>query len=127
LPKPVEPLDWREAERLLELGHGIGSHTCSHPDLVRLTPAGRDEELRASRAELERRLGIAVRHFSAPYGDAARFSPEVSSAAREAGYASCLSAQRGVNDAGADPFSLRRDHLMAHWPVADVRFFLSRS
>ncbi|MEP6978378.1 MAG: polysaccharide deacetylase family protein [Thermoleophilia bacterium] len=127
LPRPVEPLAWEDAPRLLDLGHEIGSHTRSHPNLAELRPADLHAELRESRAELSRRLGTAIQHFSAPYGEAHRFTAEVSEAARAAGFESCATAQRGVNTSGDDVFALRREHLIATWPVQDVRYFLTRS
>jgi len=127
LPRPVEPLSWDEAAQLSELGHEIGSHSSGHTNLVELEGDRLEEEVRGSRAELERRLGRAVVHFSAPYGDRARFSPAVSAAARGAGYVSCATAQRGRNVSAADLFALRRHHLVAGWSVADVRYFLARS
>lgn len=127
LPRPVEPLSWEGAGGLREGGHELGSHTRSHSDLAALARNDLDGELRDSRAELERRLGGPVVHLSAPYGDEPRFSAEVSAAAREAGYESCSTAQRGLNSSAADVFALRREHLIAGWPAADVRYFLTRS
>lgn len=126
LPAAVEPLTWDDAAALLELGHEVGSHTRSHPDLSRLAPAELGDELVASREALERRLGRPVEHLSAPYGDRERFSAVISAAAYGAGYASCATAQRGRNTSAEDLFALRRDHLEAGWPVAHVRHFLSR-
>jgi peptidoglycan/xylan/chitin deacetylase (PgdA/CDA1 family) len=126
LPRPVEPLSWDDAARLLELGHEVGAHTRSHPVLTGLREPELEEEMRGSREELAERLGNAPEHFSAPYGDRARFSPAVSAAARAAGYASCATAQRGRNVVSTDPFALLRDHLVASWPVRDLRTFLSR-
>lgn len=126
LPKPVEPMSWAQAEELVKLGHEVGSHTRAHPDLTALAPPALDEELAGSRSEIESRLGPAPLHFSAPYGDARRFSPAVSEAARRAGYASCASAQRGVNVVGDDVFALRRHHVEASWPIDHVRYFLAR-
>jgi peptidoglycan/xylan/chitin deacetylase (PgdA/CDA1 family) len=127
LPRPVEPLSWDDAPRLLELGHEIGSHTKTHPNLAELAPAELSAELSGSRAELERRLSVDVNHFSAPYGETHRFTPAVSDAARAAGFASCATAQRGVNTSVDDVFALRRDHLIATWPVEDVRYFMTRA
>jgi peptidoglycan/xylan/chitin deacetylase (PgdA/CDA1 family) len=125
LSKPLEPLTWDGVERLVELGHEVGSHTRTHRELVALPPAELDEELRGSRAELERRLGLPIAHFAAPYGDRARFSPAVSAAARAAGYETCLTAQRGRNLPSADLYALRRDNASAAWPVRHVRYFLA--
>jgi peptidoglycan/xylan/chitin deacetylase (PgdA/CDA1 family) len=125
LPRPVEPMGWDDVERLLELGHEVGSHTRSHPDLSALNGPALREELETSKEELERRLGRRVHHLSAPYGDAARFSPAVSQAAQAAGYESCATARRGANLPGQDVYALRRDHLVAGWPLRDLRWFLS--
>jgi peptidoglycan/xylan/chitin deacetylase (PgdA/CDA1 family) len=125
LPRPVEPLTWDDATTLAG-EHEIGSHTRSHRDLTSLARDALADELQGSKHDLEARLGREVRHFSAPYGDVARFSADVSRAARDAGYESCATAQRGVNVPGADVYALRRDHLVAGWPLRDVRYFLSR-
>ena len=125
LPGPVEPLTWEDAALLLEQGHEIGSHTVTHAELTELEPPELEHELRASKERLEQRLGREVAHVSAPYGDAARVSPAVSEAARAAGYASCATALRGPN-LTSDVYALRRDHVVAGWPVRDVRYFLSR-
>jgi peptidoglycan/xylan/chitin deacetylase (PgdA/CDA1 family) len=124
LPRPVEPMSWAHADALVRQGHEVGSHTRTHPDLTSIPLADVYEELAGARAELERRLGLAPEHFSAPYGDSGRFSGAVSDAARTAGYASCATAQRGLNSGLADVYALRRHHLEASWPLAHVRYFL---
>lgn len=125
LARPLEPLTWEDVERLVELGHEVGSHTRTHAELVALTPEELDEELRGSREELERRLDHAPRHFAAPYGDRARFTPAVSAAVKAAGYETCLTAIRGRNVAPTDLYALRRDNAVAGWPVRHVRYFMA--
>ena len=66
------------AERLLELGHEVGSHTSrTRPDVARRHGC-RTSSCR--RGGLCRRLGN-VDHFSAPYGERSRFSDAIADAA----------------------------------------------
>jgi peptidoglycan/xylan/chitin deacetylase (PgdA/CDA1 family) len=125
LDRPLEPLSWAELGRLVELGHEVGAHTLTHPNLVAAGPEELREEVEGSRDELAARLGSPPEHFAAPYGDRARFSPAVSAAARAAGFASCASAIRGRNAVGADVYALRRDNAVASWPVRHLRWFLA--
>jgi peptidoglycan/xylan/chitin deacetylase (PgdA/CDA1 family) len=125
LPAPVEPMTWAHAAELLHAGHELGSHTRTHRNLAALPADELAAELKDSRERIEQTLQRPVRHVSAPYGNVSSFSPAVSDAARAAGYASCATAQRGINRPGGDIYALRRDHLGASWPVRDVRYFLS--
>jgi peptidoglycan/xylan/chitin deacetylase (PgdA/CDA1 family) len=124
MPIALEPLSWDQARELARLGHELGSHTQTHPNLAALTDADRERELVDSKLALEDRLGIEVAHFSAPFGAVANFNPAVAQAAQAAGYASCATAQRGVNALPADVYSLRRHHLVADWSLEEVRYFL---
>jgi len=124
MPRAVEPMTWEEAAELVRLGHEIGSHTRTHPNVAALGPTSLLDELAGSRADLEQKLGRPVTHFSAPFGDRRRFSAVVSEAAQEAGYSSCATALRGINLPGHDPYALRRHHLVAEWLLADVCYFL---
>ena len=75
LPLPVEPLDWDDAARLLELGHEVGSHTRSHRELTALEPGRSSRTSSTARAsELARRLG-AVPALQPPRTATARASP----------------------------------------------------
>jgi peptidoglycan/xylan/chitin deacetylase (PgdA/CDA1 family) len=125
LDRPLEPLSWDELGRLVELGHEVGAHTRTHPNLVGLGPEAVREEVQGSRDELAARLGSEPSHFAAPYGRSDSFSAAVSTAARAAGFASCASAIRGRNTAGADVYALRRDNVVASWPVRHLHWFLA--
>jgi peptidoglycan/xylan/chitin deacetylase (PgdA/CDA1 family) len=124
MPLAVPPLDWDEVHELPDLGHELGSHTRTHPNLALLDAASCREELAASKAALETRLGKPVAHFSAPFGSRSRFTESVAQIARETGYESCATAQRGLNSGPDDVYRLRRDHLVADWSLDDVRYFL---
>lgn len=126
---PVEFLSWEDLERLKRAGHEIGSHTRTHARLALLDRTALEEELAGSKAELESRLG-PVRHFAWPFGRFLDAHAGLAAAAVRAGYESCASAERGCHVSRADaagPLCLRREHLVAGWPIAHARYFLARS
>ncbi|MDW8380826.1 MAG: polysaccharide deacetylase family protein [Verrucomicrobiota bacterium] len=60
-------LTWTEVADLVAEGIEIGSHTVTHPELLRLSWEERGEEIRVCKEEIEQRFGIPVRSFSHPY------------------------------------------------------------
>lgn len=102
----AEPLmDAAQIRDWLAEGHGIGSHTCTHPWLTRLPPDRAREEIVASRKKLEDQFGVPVRDFCYPYGD---FNPRIRDLVAEAGYQTAVTTQPGVNPPGTDRLALRR-------------------
>lgn len=65
---PRALMGWGTIRALAKEGVGFGSHTVHHPDLNAMTPDEVEAELQRSRAEIEDRIGLAVRHFAPPYG-----------------------------------------------------------
>ena len=76
----------------IAMGMAVGSHTRTHPRLSRLPRAQMREEVFASKAALEDRLGLPVDHFCYPYGD---YDEACVDAVREAGYATAVTIDRG--------------------------------
>jgi peptidoglycan/xylan/chitin deacetylase (PgdA/CDA1 family) len=79
-----------ELGELAAAGFEIGAHTVSHPDLSRL---GFDEclkEMRESRDELERTLGVEVRTFAYP---SCHYGPAAAEAAHSAGFTAAVTCQ----------------------------------
>ncbi|MHC5004068.1 MAG: polysaccharide deacetylase family protein, partial [Planctomycetota bacterium] len=127
---PVPFLSWDEVEQLVADGHEIGSHTWDHPDLAGLPEAEVDERIERARDMLDERLGRAPRHFAWPYGGFEHFSAHAARAVFRAGHASCASGVRGAHEPGATvprPPCLRRDHVMASWPLSHCLYLLARS
>ena len=93
----------------LAAGHEIGAHTLTHPRLTRLPRARARAEIFESKARLEDRFGVPVRHFCYPYGDQ---DEAVRGLVAEAGYVDAPLAdwtgERGTNPVDVDPFRLRR-------------------
>lgn len=78
----LRPLSWEEAGSLTDRGWEVGSHTASHPLLVRADDRRLQDELVRSRAAIQDRLGTCT-SLAYPYGQA---DTRVAAAARAAGY-----------------------------------------
>lgn len=65
--KPAPLMDWDGVRAWLAAGMEVGSHSVSHRRLPWLDDAAVREEVVASKARLEDRLGIAVGSFAYPY------------------------------------------------------------
>lgn len=83
----------------------IGAHSRSHPRLTDVPSETAESEIAGSRAELEKKLGARVEHFAYPYG---KWSPEIESIVRRAGFSSACSIEPGANDPTSRLFALRR-------------------
>jgi len=80
-------LSWSELQFLQAQGWEIGSHSCSHAHLPRLSDSKLWHEVRDSRTELEQRLAVAIETFCLPYG---RADARVLEAVQKAGYTTVL-------------------------------------
>jgi peptidoglycan/xylan/chitin deacetylase (PgdA/CDA1 family) len=109
--KDRECLTWSEVCELREAGMLFGSHTVSHPKLVKLSPSEIRRELSESKAELERRLGEPILTFAYPFAfpQANReFSESFRRALVEAGYKVCVTTEIGCIRNGDDPLHWKR-------------------
>ena len=97
-------IDPSSAPRLLAGPFEIGAHTRTHRDLTTLPAAEAEAEIRGSREELERALGVPVRLFAYPFGGT---SPELRTLVRRAGFRAARGIQPGRNRPATDPFDLR--------------------
>ena len=124
---PFDFLNWDQCRQMHAARMTIGSHTCSHPRLSEVSRAEAERQLRVSREVIERELGHPCRHFSCTWGrpnidfDVA-VHPEM---ARQAGYVSFLTTQRGRNYPASSPLFVRRDHALAGDCVYVLRYFFS--
>ncbi len=118
---PVPFMSWDDLQRLLEMGHEIGSHGLNHLDLAQLDPEEVIEEIEGSYGALKQHVG-RVKHFAWPYGLFENFSPTAAAAVFDAGYVSCASAERGAHGPDIEgqlgPPCIRREPLEANWPAS---------
>lgn len=100
-------------------GLDIGSHTVTHPWLPRLDVADLKRELVESREAISELIGRPVTSLAYPTGG---WDSTVRAAAEDAGYASGITVDRGLNTARTPPLSLRRS--FAPSDAADLRIVL---
>ena len=80
-------LDWDETAHLARRPRlSVGAHSLTHRRLAHWPEAQARRELVESKAALEARLGVAVRSFAYPVGDATSAGPREFAAAALAGY-----------------------------------------
>jgi peptidoglycan/xylan/chitin deacetylase (PgdA/CDA1 family) len=115
-------LSWNDVRDLLAAGHGIGSHSVTHPRFADCDEASARREIVASKHELEDELGVAVRDFAAPYGNpVVDLRDRRVRAARQAGYRSFATTLRPAMRAGDSPMWIHRQRLHPAWPLWAVR------
>ena len=121
-------LNWGEVERLLELGHEVGSHTLDHRVLSEIPLDEATRQIRGSKEVLESHLG-SIRHFAWPRGQFHHFGPELAQEVRGAGYLSCASAVRGahLSSVPLNQLCLRREHWVTGWPKDHMLCLMGRS
>jgi len=110
-------LTWGDLAALTGAGMTVGSHTCSHRNLKKISPAELVTEVQGSRQRLEKHLGRPVTHFSFPKGRATRAAFR---AVRSAGYRTAVLTGQRVNGRGLRPHHLFR--LRVHGLASEERF-----
>ncbi|MBI2377575.1 MAG: polysaccharide deacetylase family protein [Deltaproteobacteria bacterium] len=86
-------LSWEEVDALKKDGVEMQSHTVTHRRLRGLDDAEIEAELRDSRSEIERQLGVDVTVIAYPFGSE---SPRIEAIAARAGYRSGHSVESGL-------------------------------
>jgi peptidoglycan/xylan/chitin deacetylase (PgdA/CDA1 family) len=70
-------LSWQQASEISAAGIEIGSHTKSHPDLQQIPLEMIEDEIRASKTEIENHTGKQVVSFAYPFGSFNRASLDI--------------------------------------------------
>jgi peptidoglycan/xylan/chitin deacetylase (PgdA/CDA1 family) len=92
-----ELMNWEEIRELVrDKLVTIGAHSKTHAILAKLNDADMCDEIVGSRARIEAELGRPCRHFAYPYGSADFAGPREFAATIEAGFATAVTARRGL-------------------------------
>jgi peptidoglycan/xylan/chitin deacetylase (PgdA/CDA1 family) len=103
--RPGRMLSWRQVGEAVSAGVEVGAHSCQHPELDQIPAALLREELYASKARLEDKLGVPVPGLAYPYGYSNALVREV---ARTAGYDYGCAVGNRMTCEGSDLFRLPR-------------------
>ncbi len=102
-------LSWNDIRSLKKQGNLIGSHSMSHPNLAHVCKADMKQELSDSKIILERELGDEIKHFAYPNPILEPIWNESTyNAAKEIGYRTVTTCDRGRVTRNDDPVRLRR-------------------
>lgn len=114
--EPVGPMmDWDGARQLAGMGFNIGSHSSRHMILSNESPESQLEDLRGSRALLERGIGTSIDLLAYPNGSTADFDQSTLEAAGQSGYRAAVTTISGWNDRATDLLALRRFVMYPEW------------
>lgn len=124
-PKLLSFLDWNECRKMTSHKISFGSHTMSHINLWNLDQTKLREELQGSKKIIEEKLQTECLDFACPWGIVDQdFDPKKTTPiAKEVGYRSFASTNRGRNISASDLYQIKRDHLLANWPNAQLKYF----
>ena len=94
----------------------IGAHTVTHSRLSSLSPEAQQEEITASKRQLEKWLGREISAFSYPFGRRSDYTKDSVALCRQAGFARAAANFPGQSHRWTDPYQIPR-HLVRNWPV----------
>jgi len=124
-PPEYRPLSWDTVRSLASSGVEFGAHTRTHPILSAIAdPEELRDEIAGSKARIEAELGRPVLHFCYPNGRMPDIGPAAVAAVRAAGMQTAVTVEPGMNQAGQDPFLLRR---IAADPSQEPMYFARRA
>ena len=107
-PEFDRSLAWDQVEEMRDSGMEIGSHSCSHPSLARISSEAAILEIDRSKEVIESRLGKPCHSFAFPYGSSRDFNDDLVQHVEKTGYDCCVLNVRGYNCVSTSRIRLRR-------------------
>uniref|UniRef100_A0A486XRP9 NodB homology domain-containing protein n=1 Tax=Rheinheimera sp. BAL341 TaxID=1708203 RepID=A0A486XRP9_9GAMM len=111
-----------QIKQLSERGVTIGAHTVNHPILKVMSEAQQQQEISASKQQLENWLGKPVQHFAYPNGvEGVDFDDTTVQLVKQAGFASAVVTNWGVSNSATPKLKLKR---FTPWDKTATKFHL---
>ena len=99
-------LSWEEVREIARTpGMTVGAHTVTHCHLTQVPVEAAENEIAASKKQIESQIQQPVTLFAYPYGD---FDDRIAALVKTNGFAAAGTLRYGRNDRNVDPFRLRR-------------------
>lgn len=98
-------LNYEQIKELQKHNVEFGSHGLTHKPLASIPAGEAEKEIRDSKKKLEDLLNQEVRLFAYPYGE---YNKQIVDMVKNHGYEGACSTEKGLNDAGTDPYLIRR-------------------
>jgi hypothetical protein len=123
-------MNWDDLLSLRDRGHEIGGHTMTHANLAAVSTDVAREEIGKCRDVIMHRVG-ECNHFAWTYGHFRHCTAEAVNIVFNSGYRTCASGVRGCHGPERSdptlPPCVRRDHIVAGWPIGHSLYFLAKS
>jgi peptidoglycan/xylan/chitin deacetylase (PgdA/CDA1 family) len=100
-----EFLNKNDVFALTKNGWAVGSHTSTHPDLLKLSPPAIKQEITGSKKSLEKNLGIKIKYIAYPRG---KYDKTILNTAKKAGYLLGLTMNDGEITINTKPLEIPR-------------------
>jgi peptidoglycan/xylan/chitin deacetylase (PgdA/CDA1 family) len=102
-------MNWGQVRSLKKVGHTVGAHTLSHPNVAQVSQEEARAEIVGSKERLEGEIGEPIDHFSYPHPALnPQWSRQTLEITREAGFKSAALTACGPVRAGDEPLALKR-------------------
>ncbi len=118
-------LDWDGVRKLREQRIEIGAHTVTHGNLARQTTEESEDEMRQSKAEIEKRLGTDCFSVAYPFGDAEAYSDSVVGTAKKLDFRIGVTLRNRRNPATPAPLRLDRICVTSDLSLASFRSLIA--
>jgi len=116
-------LTWEHAARLKDAGMEIGSHGVNHVGMKNYSYQNLIIELKASKLELEERLGAHIKAFAIPRG---LYSAKISNVARGMGYKLVFTSFAGNITLLSNPYCLRRMGIRSTYGMDEFKAIVEK-
>lgn len=122
LENNFELMNKKEILSLTQIGWTIGSHTCTHADLVKCDEEQLKKEINDSKNLLEKELGIPIKYFAYPKGF---YTNQAIDHTKKAGYSMALSVDDAIITRKTNRYLIPRISVDRTHTLTEFKYMIS--